>query len=255
MITTVMVPIICRRLEETEVSELDAMRAALLSHSQPLRTPIRGHSAFPKGMLILIKAAAGDGATIAILVEALGHDEKTLQEAASFYLQQQLIASKSNPFRCLGLTDQATQDDIVLHKRWLLKWLHPDRNPNKWQSAMFNTITDAANAASAAVTAMTDVSAKAALIASEVATSTASALALNAASRAASTRSSASRHRTGRGVARKRVRVIHWRDMLRRIARRAAVVAAIASLGYFGASQFLGGATNWSVASQGFWSR
>jgi hypothetical protein len=243
MITTAMEPPICQRLAETELARLDAISAALLSYSQPLRAPERRASKLPDGMLLVIKAAAGDAATLADLETSLGHDTKTLQEASSFYLQQQLTGVKTSAFQQLGLNDQASSDDIALHKRWLLKWLHPDRNPNKWQTQMFNGVTNAARAANtlAAPAQHIDVPV--------------SPQALNAASHVRSHHSARMRHRPARGMGRTRVRIVNWRDVLWRIFRRMVFLLAIISTVYIGMSQFFGGGTKWALSSSDFWTK
>ena len=42
--------------------------------------------------------------------------------------------------RLLGLHEQASYDDIRSNKRLLLKWLHPDRNHNSWETKLFHRV-------------------------------------------------------------------------------------------------------------------
>jgi hypothetical protein len=244
MTTIVTVSKTCPQLAEIEVSELDAMRAALLSYSQPLRHIERSRSNLPDGILLVIKCAAGDGATVERLAEELGTGAKTLQEAASIYLQRRLIGSKSTPFQQLGLAERASLEEIVLHKRWLLKWLHPDRNPNKWQSAMFNSVTMAANSATA-------------IVASEQSgierTVPVPIRAMSQSER--SYHMGSSQRVSNRSQTRKRVRIINWRHLIGRVARRAVLVSLFLPLVYFGTVMLLGGRTDWAFNTFNFWSK
>jgi hypothetical protein len=93
-----------------------------------------------KGMITVIKAAAGDENTLA--QEALHHHLSTeeIREAAKHYLLRMLLDPERQGIRLLGLADDAKETEIKDHKRWLLKWLHPDRNPNSWEQALFHRV-------------------------------------------------------------------------------------------------------------------
>jgi hypothetical protein len=49
-------------------------------------------------------------------------------EAARFYLQQLLFRADADCYRILGLEPGASRATARTHMRWLLQWLHPDRN-------------------------------------------------------------------------------------------------------------------------------
>jgi hypothetical protein len=226
-----------RRLEEVKVPEFDAMYAALKSYGQPLRPHSNNRSKLPDGILLVIKAAAGDTVTVDKVAEALGEDKVTLQDAASFYLQQQLVGVKTNPFQQLGLSNQASLEEIALHKRWLLKWLHPDRNPNKWQSQLFNGVTIAANAANSIVTPGHPIS------------EPSPPMALQEAGKPMHRSSATSQRKSTRSPKRKRVRIVNWREVLWRITRRVTMVLVILPLVYFGTASLFGDNSKWATNS------
>ncbi|GAB3002450.1 hypothetical protein GCM10010960_05410 [Arenimonas maotaiensis] len=68
----------------------------------------------PEGMTALIRLASADGA------EA---------DTAGAYLQAVCLYAGSPPWRCLGLAPGADPALAKEHHRLLIKWLHPDRNP------------------------------------------------------------------------------------------------------------------------------
>jgi hypothetical protein len=59
---------------------------------------------------------------------ATGEPVPALIEAARFYLQQQLFRPEADSHRVLGLQPGVPRATARTHMRWLLQWLHPDRN-------------------------------------------------------------------------------------------------------------------------------
>jgi hypothetical protein len=72
--------------------------------------------------------------------------ESYVREACIFFLQQAVLFSGADNYRTLGLSPGASLEQIREHRRWLLMWLHPDRNKDKWESALFDRVVSAANA-------------------------------------------------------------------------------------------------------------
>jgi hypothetical protein len=110
------------------------------------RTPSRFRRLRPDAvfshMLTVIKAAAGDEETLAAQSSIYRMGQKELQEAARHLLLRHLMNSDVRGPRLLGLPDNATPAQLKDHKRWLLKWLHPDRNPSAWEQKLFHRIND-----------------------------------------------------------------------------------------------------------------
>jgi hypothetical protein len=98
----------------------------------------------PKDMLDIIKAASGDETTLQKLSEQKHVSAEQMKQASQFYLQKLLTTAGDDKHRKLCLDYGATPSQIKDHKRWLLKWLHPDRNPSKWESQLFVEVSKAA---------------------------------------------------------------------------------------------------------------
>jgi hypothetical protein len=56
---------------------------------------------------------------------------EAVREACTSFLSVVLFNRRSDPYRVLGLSPGASEEEVREHKRLLLKWLHPDRNPAK----------------------------------------------------------------------------------------------------------------------------
>jgi hypothetical protein len=123
----------------------NAVQEALELFRQPARLRFIDRTELPVEMLDVIKIAAGDDNTIQLWADTFNEVPNVVREAAVFYLQQTIARSGVDNFRMLGLQPGAATADIRAHKRWLLKWLHPDRNPSKWQAALFYRVSGVAD--------------------------------------------------------------------------------------------------------------
>lgn len=95
------------------------------SSSQPLREDI----------LDLIKLAAGCNDTCRELQRVTGRSPEVLRQVATHYLHVALFFPGASSTRILGLPEGATRATMIEHRRWLIKWLHPDRNDDVWETA------------------------------------------------------------------------------------------------------------------------
>jgi hypothetical protein len=124
---------------------LDMMQRPLLAKNAQ-RTPL------PEGVLQLIRIAAGSEEDIVWASRTRARADAEIREAAVTILQQVLFCPGADNFRLLGLGSSATAEELHEHRRWLLKWLHPDRNPNKWESQLFQRVSQAARAVQESLT-------------------------------------------------------------------------------------------------------
>lgn len=110
---------------------------ALHQALQLLRTPSGARPGpqerLPEGMLPLIRIVAGDEQALADARQSSGEAADVLREAAAFYIQQVMFASGSHSYRLLGVDADAPDERIKEHYRWLVRWLHPDRNADEWE--------------------------------------------------------------------------------------------------------------------------
>jgi hypothetical protein len=74
------------------------------------------------------------------------HSVAEIRAASAAFLTAALFHRKTDPYRTLGLAPGAKPEDIRENKRLLLKWLHPDRNPDPRERAYLGQIIEAAEA-------------------------------------------------------------------------------------------------------------
>jgi hypothetical protein len=78
----------------------------------------------------LMRIAAGSPEACRAAVAQTGEPRQVVIEAARFYLQQVLFRPDSDCYRILGVQPATSRATAREHMRWLLEWLHPDRNTN-----------------------------------------------------------------------------------------------------------------------------
>jgi hypothetical protein len=99
----------------------------------------------PCDILVLIKISAGDEELKKQLSDKHFVSEDDVEAASKLYVQSIMTTAGANDWRMLCLPTGAILEDVKEHKKWLLKWLHPDRNRNTWQSALFLKVNAAFN--------------------------------------------------------------------------------------------------------------
>ena len=90
--------------------------------------------ALPLNIIELMRIAAASSEACQAAVEKTGEPTSVVIEAARFYLQQVLFRPDADCYRVLGLEPTASRATARTHMRWLLQWLHPDRNNNSWDA-------------------------------------------------------------------------------------------------------------------------
>ena len=116
---------------------LDMMQRPLLAkHAQRMPLPV--------DVLQLIRIAAGSEEDIVWASRTRARRTSDIQEAAVTFLRQVLFYPSADSYRLVGLMPPASAEQLHEHRRWLLKWLHPDRNRSKWESQLFQRVMQAA---------------------------------------------------------------------------------------------------------------
>jgi hypothetical protein len=88
----------------------------------------------PSNVIELIRIAAASPEACQVAAAHTGQPKPVVIEAARFYLQQVLFRPDADCHRVLGIEPSASRATARDHMRWLMEWLHPDRNNNSWDA-------------------------------------------------------------------------------------------------------------------------
>jgi hypothetical protein len=91
-------------------------------------------AAVPPNIIELMRIAAASPEACQAAAAKTGEPTPVVIEAARFYLQQVLFRPEADCYRILGIEPAASRTTARSHMRWLLQWLHPDRNNNSWDA-------------------------------------------------------------------------------------------------------------------------
>ena len=122
---------------------LDLARMPTLARSS-------GTPAIPPNIIELMRIAAASPEACQAAVAETGEPSGVVIEAARFYLQQVLFGPGGDCYRILGVEPTASRETARTHMRWLLEWLHPDRNNNSWDAVYAERVLKAWREVSAA---------------------------------------------------------------------------------------------------------
>jgi hypothetical protein len=106
-----------------------ALQLALDLHHVPWRVRLIREQPLPDGMVSLLNVAAGDAASEEAAAAALGRPREGIHEAATFFIEQILLAPGADSYRVLGAGPAATTSDLRRNMALLMRWLHPDVAP------------------------------------------------------------------------------------------------------------------------------
>lgn len=116
-----------------------------------LRAPGERHalrqSPLPAGIERLLAIAAGveTDESVAEIAKSLGESGSRLREATQFYAREVLFHPNADAYRSLGVSSDASTDQIKTHHRLLQLWLHPDRQKNEDDSVFASRVNIAWN--------------------------------------------------------------------------------------------------------------
>jgi len=106
---------------------LDLTRMPALARTSGLAT-------LPPNIIELMRIAAASPEACELAAATTGEPTPVVIEAARFYLQHVLFRPDADCYRILGIAPTASRATARRHMRWLLQWLHPDRNRNGWDA-------------------------------------------------------------------------------------------------------------------------
>ena len=120
-----------------------ALEQALAYYRAPALLAMAAQRPLPDDVLELIRVAAGDAAQAKAAAAASDEPIERVVEASVFFVQQVMFAAGDDPHRVLGVNPDAPPARIREHYRWLVRWLHPDRNADDWDNVYAERVTRA----------------------------------------------------------------------------------------------------------------
>ncbi len=98
---------------------------------------------FPDDMTAMLRLVAGDAATLEQAVIESNETEESIREAAEFFVLQVCFTPGIDSYRVLGVNRDEPTARIREHYRLLVRWLHPDRNSDAWQTVYLDRVNKA----------------------------------------------------------------------------------------------------------------
>jgi hypothetical protein len=112
----------------------DALSVAVAIYREPAQAADWRQRRLPADVELLLRIACAEREALDVARARTSLGERDLTEAAVLTLQQLLFNSGGDAYRILGAPADAPHDQLRRHYRWLMKWLHPDRDGDGWES-------------------------------------------------------------------------------------------------------------------------
>jgi DnaJ domain len=126
--------------------EAMALRVAIDLMHIPSRVRIARSEPLPAGVHMLLRIAAGaEAAEESAAIASTGRSRDVIQRAAGFFIEQILLCPNSDSYRVLGATCEATNAELRRNMALLMRWLHPDLDPEGRRSMFASRVTRAWN--------------------------------------------------------------------------------------------------------------
>ena len=127
------------------MSERVALKVAIDLMHVPSQVRLLRSEPLPDGVLILLRIAAGDEEIEQTAIALTGRSLDIVRQAAMFFIEQILFAPNADSYRVLGTVPQASPNELRRNVALLLRWLHPDRDPQGERSIFIGRVTAAWN--------------------------------------------------------------------------------------------------------------
>jgi hypothetical protein len=122
-----------------------ALKIAIDLMHVPSQVRLLRSEPLPDDVQVLLRIAAGENEAASAAVSSTGRSPKVVWQAATFFIEQILFAPESDSYRVLGATPQASSSELRRNVALLLRWLHPDLDPDRDRSIFINRVTAAWN--------------------------------------------------------------------------------------------------------------
>ncbi len=122
-----------------------ALELALAAFRSPsLYAQLRDRS-LPDDLPLLLRVVAGDAQALEQATGLVRESPTVVNEAAVMVIQQLMFYPGADSYRVLGVPADAADSQIRENYRWLVRWLHPDRNDDEWDAVYADRVTTAWN--------------------------------------------------------------------------------------------------------------
>jgi curved DNA-binding protein CbpA len=90
-----------------------------------------------------LRVAVGEECEDSLAFASKGRSHDEIHEAAAFFIEQVLLHPNADSYRVLGATPEATTAELRRNMALLMRWLHPDKDPEGRRSMFVNRVTRA----------------------------------------------------------------------------------------------------------------
>jgi hypothetical protein len=116
------------------MGEWAALKLALELLYVPWRVRVVREEPLPAGVPLLLRVAAGDAESEEAAARTVTRPPEVVRRAATFFIEQILLAPGADSYRVLGASPTATGAELRTNMALLMKWLHPDTARQEEQS-------------------------------------------------------------------------------------------------------------------------
>jgi len=118
----------------------EGIRVAIELLHVPSRVRIARTEPLPAGVELLLRIAAGEAESERTAIASTGRPRDLIRQAAIFFIEQVLLCPNSDSYRVLGTDSQASSGELRRNMALLVKWLHPDQDPQGRRSMLVSRV-------------------------------------------------------------------------------------------------------------------
>ncbi|MDQ0393061.1 hypothetical protein [Labrys monachus] len=122
-----------------------ALQSAIALFREPTRVKHSRSRDLPDDISFLLRVVSGDEQAIEEAALLSQRSTDFVIAASEFFIEQILFAPNADSYRCLGATPDASREKLRWHMVMLLKWLHPDTQPEETRAVLAVRVTKAWN--------------------------------------------------------------------------------------------------------------
>jgi len=119
------------------------IRVAIELLHVPSRVRTARTEPLPAGVDLLLRIAAEEAEAEGTAIASTGRPRELVRQAAIFFIEQVLLCPNSDSYRVLGADSQASSGELRRNMALLMKWLHPDKDPQGQRSVFASRVTRA----------------------------------------------------------------------------------------------------------------